>query len=334
MIEFRPHPLFPTGHLQTLAGVFLPHHTGKDEPRRHQVPLADGDQIVLSDDTPPTWQPGGRTALLIHGLAGSHASPYMKRIAGKLNDRVVRTFRLDLRGCGAGVGLARLPYHSGRSEDAAIALRKISELCPGSPTTLIGFSLGGNITLKLLGESPGALPPNLDRAAAVCPPVDLLRCVEALGRGVNRFYDRHFVRLLCAQVENLCRLVPDAPALDARRTPRSVFEFDDIFTAPVCGFGSARNYYELCSSAQFIPRIKVPTLILAAADDPLVPGAMFESLSLPPTVTLQLTRSGGHLGFIGCRNGDPDRRWMDWRLVGFASPAVPASSPCASTAVL
>jgi predicted alpha/beta-fold hydrolase len=319
MREFVPHPLLPTGHLQTLAGVLLPQIAGNDEPRRHPVLLADGDQIVLNDDVPANWQTGGRTALLIHGLAGCHASPYMQRIAGKLNARGVRTFRLDLRGCGAGLGLARLPYHSGRSEDAAAALRRIAELCPRSPTTLIGFSLGGNIALKLLGESANDLPEQLDRAAAVCPPVDLLRCVESLARGVNRFYDRHFVRLLCAQIDDLQRLVPDAPALDTRRKPRGVFEFDDVFTAPVCGFKSARNYYHLCSSAQFLPRIRLPTLILAAADDPLVPGGMFASLQLPPSVTLHLTGSGGHLGFIGRQNGDPDRRWMDWRIVEFAS---------------
>jgi predicted alpha/beta-fold hydrolase len=319
MREFIPHPLLLTGHLQTLAGVFLPHRLESNETRRHNVPLADGDQIVLHDDCPAAWQTGDRTALLIHGLAGCHASPYMQRIAGKLNARNVRTFRLDLRGCGAGLGLARLPYHSGRSEDAAAAIRKIAEICPGSATTLIGFSLGGNITLKLLGESAQDLPPRLDRAVAVCPPVDLLRCVQSLALGLNRFYDRHFVRLLVRQIDAQRQLMPDAPAIDVRRRPRGVFEFDDVFTAPVCGFSSALNYYRLCSSAQFIPRIQVPTLILAAGDDPLVPGGMFELLQLPPSVTLHVARSGGHLGFIGRRNGDPDRRWMDWRVVEFAS---------------
>ncbi len=194
----------------------------------------------------------------------------------------------------------------------------LDDSIPGSPTTLIGFSLGGNITLKLLGESANDLPPQLDRVVAVCPPVDLLHCVQSLARGVNRFYDRHFVRLLLKQIETQRCLIPDAPTLDARQRPRGVFEFDDAFTAPVCGFGTAANYYRLCSSAQFIPAIQVPTLILAAADDPLVPGAIFAALAVPPAVTLHMTRSGGHLGFIGRRNGDPDRRWMDWRVVEFA----------------
>ena len=313
--DFAPHSLFRTGHLQTLAGVFLPHSRVAETARRHRLALADGDQIVLHDDSPPDWQPGGRTALLIHGLAGCHTSPYMVRIAGKLNARGVRTFRMDLRGCGAGLGLARLPYHSGRSDDAAAALNMIGALCPGSPTALIGFSLGGNITLKLLGESAHQLPANLDRAMAVCPPVDLLACVRSLARGVNRLYDRHFVQLLRQQVTALQKLIPDAPALPAKNPPRGVFDFDEMFTAPVCGFGTALNYYRQCSSAQFIPEIRIPTMILAAADDPLVPGDVFADLRLSPAVRLNVPRSGGHLGFISRGNGDADRRWMDWRVV-------------------
>ncbi|MBI3865853.1 MAG: alpha/beta fold hydrolase [Planctomycetia bacterium] len=314
-IDFQPHRLLRTGHLQTLAGVYWPHRRDTTPAHHRRVVLGDGDQLVLHDDCPPGWQPGQRAALLIHGLAGCHASPYMQRIAAKLNARGVRAFRMDLRGCGAGFGLARMPYHSGRSEDAAAALSAIGELCPGSPVALVGFSLGGNITLKLVGESAASLPANLDRAMAVCPPVDLLTCVRSLARGVNRFYDRHFVQLLVRQVFDLRARIPDAPGLPANVVPRGVFDFDEMFTAPVCGFGTALNYYRLCSSAQFVPEIRLPTQILAAADDPLVPGAMFGELRLSPAVHLALSRSGGHLGFIARRNGDPDRRWMDWRVV-------------------
>jgi len=325
--DFRPHPLLLTGHLQTLAG--LRHKPMKEAARQHRVTLVDGDQIVLHDDCPNEWKSGHRTALMIHGLAGCHASPYMQRIARKLNVCGVRTFRMDLRGCGAGVGLARLPYHSGRSEDAVEALKKIDELCPGSPTTLIGFSLGGNIALKLLGEFPSRLPAHLDRALAVCPPVDLRKCVQSLKQGLNRFYDRIFVQLLMDQIQVQLRLLPGAPARELRR-PRGVLEFDESFTAPVCGFGTAANYYERSSSAQFVPDIRVPTLILAAGDDPLIPGQVFDELCLSSAVSLHLARSGGHLGFIGRRNGDPDRRWMDWRVVewcvGDRSPVAPVSA--------
>ncbi|OYV87501.1 MAG: hypothetical protein B7Z73_10010 [Planctomycetia bacterium 21-64-5] len=136
--------------------------------------LHDGDQIVLHDDCPEGWQPGDRVALLIHGLAGCHQSIYMLRIAARLEELGVRAFRMDLRGCGAGVGLARLPYHAGRSEDAAAALETIARLCPASPVALVGFSMGGNIALKLLGELGEERCGHLDRAVAVCPPFDLL----------------------------------------------------------------------------------------------------------------------------------------------------------------
>ncbi len=107
-IDFSPHPLFRTGHFQTLAGVFLPQSRLAETAHQHQVALSDGDKIVLHDDCPPAWQPGQRTALLIHGLAGCYSSPYLVRSAKKLNARGVRTFRMDLRGCARGLGLSPL----------------------------------------------------------------------------------------------------------------------------------------------------------------------------------------------------------------------------------
>lgn len=339
---FIPHVLFRGGHAQTLAAVVLRGPSVDETAVKHEVPLGDGDRLILHDDRPADWAPGGRAALLIHGLAGCHASPYMLRIARRLNARGIRTFRMDLRGCGAGVALARHSYHSGRSDDARQALLKIAELCPRSPVVLVGFSLGGNITLKLLGEAPASVPENLERGMAVCPPIDLLECVDALRRGVNRLYDRYFTRLLLEQVAARQNLVPDTivppgwPTSDARRSgthnrgkptctahpptplqrlPRGIYEFDDRFTAPIAGFGSAENYYRLCSSAQFVHAIRVPTLILAAADDPLVPSAAYSRLTTPSAVSLHVAESGGHLGFLSRSNTDADWRWMDWRVV-------------------
>lgn len=312
---FRQHPLLRGGHVQTLAGVFLPGVRHPYRARQHRVQLADGDQIVLHDDCPAEWRTGDRTALLIHGLAGCHQSPYMQRIAAKFVERGVRTFRMDLRGCGAGFGLARLPYHGGRSEDAAAALAAIAEVCPGSPTTVIGFSLGGNITLKLLGELGEARCGGLDSAVAVCPPVDLQAAVERMALPLNRAYDRHFVRLLLRQMRERQRVLPDAPAPVFARPPRRLFDFDDQYTAPVCGFGSAANYYRLASSAQFASAIRQPTLVIASRDDPLAPWRPLAQLSGLPFIQLEITERGGHLGFIGRPGVDPDRRWLDWRIV-------------------
>jgi predicted alpha/beta-fold hydrolase len=313
--HFRPHPLLATGHLQTLGGLFLPGPLEPYRARQHRVALADGDQIVLHDDCPAEWRPGDRTVLLLHGLAGCHASPHLQRVAAKLNQRGIRTFRMDLRGCGAGVRLARLPYHSGRSDDAGAAVEEIGRLCPGSPTTLLGFSLGGNIALKLLGEAAQRLPQNLDSGIAVGPPIDLVSCVEALRTPLGRIYDRYFTRMLLRRIAERKRLLPDAVTAEFHRPPRSLREFDELFTAPICGFGTAENYYRQCSAAQFLPRIRVPTWILAAHDDPMVPSGPLESAARSPSIRLHMTDRGGHIGYLARPGIDPDRYWMDWRIV-------------------
>ena len=145
---FRPPWMFRNGHLQTLAGtyVYAPwagrRQFSSSTLTVGEVSLSDGDRLVYHDNCPVGWAPGDRVALLLHGLTGSHASSYMARLAGLLNKHRVRTFRLDWRGCGAGVALARYPYHSGRSDDAAAMIAEITARCPGSPISLIGFSLG------------------------------------------------------------------------------------------------------------------------------------------------------------------------------------------------
>jgi predicted alpha/beta-fold hydrolase len=316
---FRPHALFRNGHLQTVVGAYLPYRRPVYRARRHRVALADGDQLVLHDDCPPGWQPGDRSALLIHGLAGCHQSGYMERISQKLCGRGVRAFRMDLRGCGAGVRLARFPYHSGRSEDAAAALQSIARHLPHSPTTLVGFSLGANITLKLLGELGSRSCGNLDSAIAVCPPADLAACSRRISQPSNRVYDRHFVNLLLRQLQHRKRILPDAADAMFDRPPRTLWEFDNAFTAVVCGFGTADNYYASASSARLIPHIRIPTLILASRDDPMIPCDALERAPAPRSVHVHLTDHGGHLGFVGRRAGDPDRRWMEWRVVDWVT---------------
>jgi predicted alpha/beta-fold hydrolase len=274
----------------------------------------------LHDDRPPDWRASDRSVLLIHGLAGSHESGYMQRISRHLNARGIRAFRLDLRNCGAGVGLAKLPYHSGRSEDAAAALEAIARLAPDSPATLVGFSLGANITLKLLGELAGRPCGQLDSAVAVCPPTDLAACSRRISLSTNRLYDRYFVSRLLRQLRS-ARFTQGAVP---RRVPRTLWEFDDTFTAVVCGFGTAEDYYSAASSAPLISRIAIPTLILASRDDPMIPSSTLEEMAMPPAVELRLTDHGGHLGFVGRRGVDADRRWMDWRVVDWVACRAPA----------
>lgn len=314
---FRPHLLVRGGHAQTIIGAYLPHPARTAQTKQHRIVLEDGDQLVLHEDTPDAWTAGSRVVLQIHGLGGSHESPYMQRLAARLLERGVRNFRLDLRGYGAGYALAKHPGHAGRSEDAAAALRQIATLCPGSPVTVIGYSLGGNITLKLLGEVGEHPPGGLDRAIAVCPPIDLSRCSENIKSGLNQVYDRTFVRSLMTLVNRRRRELPHfAEEALLSPAPRTLLEFDDRYTAIKSGFSGAVEYYARCSSLPLLTNIRVPTLIIAAADDPLIPASIFADLSASSAVQLHIAPSGGHLGFIGRSGADPDRRWLDWRLLG------------------
>jgi predicted alpha/beta-fold hydrolase len=324
--EFRPHPLLRNPHAQTLAGTYLPSGRYVECATRLRVGLPDGDAVVLHDDRPDRWHSGDRVALLLHGLAGCHQSTYMRRVAAKLVARGVRTFRMDLRGCGAGEGLACRPYHGGRSDDVRAALEVLQSLCLGSPVTLVGFSLSGNIVLKLLGESPQCLPINLEKAVAVCPAIDLGLCAHSLVGPWQRRYERYFVRSLCRQINVNRRLRPDVPPLEVGRRFKTLIEFDDAYTGPVCGFGTADNYYTTSSSRPHVANIRLPTLILIAADDPLIPIAVFDGLEFPDSVLLHRTQHGGHLGYVGRAGVDPDGRWMDWRIVDWVTAEVAAHS--------
>lgn len=310
---FRPHPLVRGGHAQTLAAYYWP---GKADylATKHRVDLADGDRVILHDDCPVDWQDGDRAVLLMPGLAGCHQSGYLVRTAAKLNARGVRTFRMDQRGWGAGAGLAQNPFHAGRSEDVLDALEFVSRICPGSPIAVVGFSLSGNVALKALGEYAGRLPHQLDRAIALTPPVDLSACADWMERPANRFYNRFMTNCLIQHLKDNNRSLPGQNG-KAPELPKSLRLFDDLYTAPAGGFESVDEYYSKCSSNQFLPEIKIPTLIIAAADDPMIPAASFENLPVSPSVQLHLSKSGGHLGFIGRSGQDPDRRWLDWRIV-------------------
>jgi predicted alpha/beta-fold hydrolase len=314
-LPFHPHPLCRGRHAQTVASTLPLIRLPPNRATLRFVALADGDQLALHDDQPAAWQPGNRTSLMVHGLGGSHASGYMRRIAAKLNGIGVRTFRLDLRGCGAGFGFAKQPYYGGCSDDLAATVRRVGELCPGSPLSLIGFSLGANVVLKLLGELRGRPLAGVDHAMAISPPIDLERCSQSLLQGFNRVYDRYFVATLMRRMRRQAIRVPDSPAARFRERPRSLFEFDDRFTAPTWGFSGARDYYRQCSSLALLGQIEVPTIIITARDDPFIPYKAIESAKLSADVALHATPSGGHLGFIAGRNADPDRHWLDWRVV-------------------
>jgi hypothetical protein len=307
--SFSPHPLLANGHLQTFAG--LCGQLGPEQATRRIITLTDGDQVVIHDDQPLNWKPGQRVALLVHGLCGSHRSSYLVRIAAKLRHFGIRTCRLDMRGCGAGRALAYHPYHSGRSDDIRQALIEIKNWFPHSPQTLIAFSLGANAALKMLGEHHTPLPTLLDQAIAVSPPVDLAASVRYLRHYPSQIYDQFFTRSLLAHVYASPTLSERANTIFAARHPVRLIEFDDAFTAPLSGFQHAAHYYQRCSAAQFLPDIKIPTTIIMAKDDPVVPWEPLTKCALSSATELILLDAGGHLGFIEKNK----KRWMDEFIV-------------------
>ena len=187
----------------------------------------------------------------------------------------------------------------------------------------VGFSLGGNIMLKWLGERANQTPMPVGRAMAVNPPLNLEACtdhVRVVARGV---YDRHFARLLCLQAKGTPHWHDDTPLSRSPRQPRRIIDFDELFTAPLAGYESAREYYRACSAEPLIPQINVPTLILSAKDDPLIPVETLERLNRPACVKLHIAEGGGHLGYISTGGADPDRHWMDWRVVDWLTQDQP-----------
>lgn len=295
-------------HVQTIAATFgfaRPPPSVSDI-----VELADGDRIALEISTPPVWREDGLTVLAIHGLCGCSGSPYMVRLAVKLWNAGVRCVRMNLRGCGPGFGLARRIYHSGRSEDALAAVQALRKKWPESGVALVGFSLGGNIALKLAGELGEQGSTTLRQVAAVSPPVDLRASAQKLsGRG-GQIYERMFVQLLRKNVAERHAHFSD---MSKPRLPRKLrlIEFDNLYTAPECGFRDALDYYERASSGPLLRQIGVPTRILFARDDPLIDTDAFDRFELSPSVMIHRTERGGHLGFLGRPGQAGGYRWMD-----------------------
>jgi predicted alpha/beta-fold hydrolase len=241
----------------------------------------------------------------------------MERMTVLLLARGVRVLRVDLRGCGQGTALARRTYNGACSPDVRAVAEEIQRREPGSSLMLIGFSLGGNIVLKLAGEAAAHGLPGLERVAAVAPPIDMIRSAELLALPHNRLYDRHFAQTLVNQIRRHERCFPDLPVAHFPRG-LTLRIFDELYSAPRGGFADALDYYRRASSGPLIASIAVPTLILTARDDPFIAVEPFESLRVPAHVEIRVVSHGGHLGFLG-RDGAGGIRWAERRVADWVT---------------
>lgn len=315
---FKPHPLLRNPHLQTVVGRYWPGQQPNKKSALHEVKCENDDVLVLVENKPNRKTPFKKVMVLMHGLSGDADSAYMRRLAARLPERGWIVFRMNHRGCGQGAGRAKLTYHSGKSDDVARVLRKVWELYPDFPQIAVGFSLSGNALLKMLGEGIESAPGNLRGAIAVTPPIDLSLCAHELARPSRRIYDYRFVRQLMTAAKERHRQFPDFP--DFRLNGRArLLDFDELCTAPLHGFESAEDYYRKCSAKQFIGTIKLPTVLIASADDPFIPAQTYDNLPQNPDLFVHMTEQGGHMGFLAAA-ATPlgDVRWLDYAVIKYA----------------
>lgn len=319
---FAPHPLFRSGHAQTLASFAWPRRRALRELRNDEARLfevAPGVRVLVRC----RWQrerTAHPTLLLVHGLEGSSESIYMLSTALKARRAGFNVLRLNIRTCGDTLHLSQTLYNSGMSEDLRAVVR---ELIDGDRLTelfLCGFSLGGNMSLKLAGEYGADFPPELKGVSAVSPSVELAASADRIEQRSNFIYQRKFIRSLKRRMREAARLYPERYDAGNLARVRTLREFDELYTAPHGGFRDAADYYARSSSLPLIPRIRLPTLIIHAEDDPFIPYASLThpSLGANPQVILLAPRHGGHVGFLSDgRAGGEDRFWAENRIIQF-----------------
>ena len=318
MKAFEPHRLLRNPHAQTLAATFWSR-------RFPRLPRSVAREFEAEPGTRIRgechWQGEPRqcpTLVLVHGLEGSCESGYMLGLAERAFAAGWNAVRLNQRNCGGTESLTPTLYNSGLSNDYRAVLFELIERDTLPRIFCAGYSMGGNLVLKMAGELGAAAPPQLAGVAAVCPCIDLAKCADAVGLPGNFIYQEHFVRNLKRRMHRKAALFPGKFDLAPLSRVRTLREFDNEMTAKYCGFRDAADYYAQSSALRVVSQIQVPTLILTAKDDPFVP---FESFSKPaltgnPHIEVVAPERGGHCAFISSEKGDA-RFWAEARIMEF-----------------
>jgi predicted alpha/beta-fold hydrolase len=306
---FHPPFLLRNGHVQTILPVLLPRRV-RAAFVRERLDLADGDFLDLD------WLHSGspRVAILAHGLEGSSSQTYIRGMAAALATAGWDVLAWNFRGCSGEPNRLPRAYHSGETGDLRTVIARAT--AGYATVALLGFSLGGNVVLKYLGETPPHVA--VRAAVAICAPLDLGACARKLDEDAgNRIYLRRFLVSLIEKIEAKAKLFPDLVDATGARTMRSFRQFDDRYTGPLHGFRDAADYWTQSSSRQFLPQITIPTLLLQPLNDPfLAPEAYpWPEAEANPHLFLEAPDSGGHVGFLDLRRGL--QPWSEHRTAAF-----------------
>jgi len=323
---FKPHPLFTNGHSQTLAGYAWPRrsllrtHHQLDEERLFEV--EPGVRVLAHC----RWQSNRAeqpTVVLWHGIEGSSASIYMVGTGEKAFRAGFNVVRINLRNCGGTEHLTPTLYHGGLTEDLRVVVAELIALDRLSRIFLVGFSLGGNMVLKLAGEYGDSAPKEVSGVCTVSPSVDLNASADLISERRNWIYHRNFVTRLQRRISFKSKLYPDLYDAGDLSFAQTLREFDDRFTAPAFGFAGVDDYYTRASALPFMAQIRIPTLIIHAQDDPFIPFAPLRnpSVAANPYLLLIAPERGGHVAFISSQINHEDRFWAENRVVEFCKLA-------------
>jgi uncharacterized protein len=325
---FKPssyRPRFTGGHKQTLYAWARPRHFPKLPPPVERYFDVAADARVLAHCHFRGEQGGtgktnaAPTLILLHGLEGSSMAHYMRGIADKAWAAGWDVVRLNQRNCGGTEKLSRGLYHSGLTHDVHHVVRELLDSDETPAVAVAGYSLGGNLALKLAGELSDAAPAGLVAVCAVSPAMDLATCVQALERRSNYPYEWNFVRNLKSRMRRKAAAFPNEFSLEPLRRIWTVRQFDNAYTAPHHGFRDAADYYYRASALRVADRIRVPALILAAEDDPFVPTSTFRdpAVTLNGNITVVITPHGGHCAYVERADQEYDGYWAERELVRF-----------------
>jgi uncharacterized protein len=314
---FCPRRRLLGGHAQTLVGNFLP--------RRNELPPAEERMFHVDHDVQVLchchWQAGreqAMTLIIVHGLEGSSESGYVIGTGSKGWRAGMNVVRMNMRNCGGTERLGPTLYNSGMSADVGAVVRALIEQDGLQKLALAGFSMGGNLVLKLLGEWGAQAPPRVKAAVGISPAMDLAASADALHDGANRIYETKFLWGLRRRIQRKAALYPEHFETRYLRGIRSLRDFDDQITARYCGFLDAEDYYTRASSTRVLEHVTVPTLVLHANDDPFIrvlPGTRDKLLG-NPNITYVETERGGHCAFLAEANGY-DGRWAERQAIAF-----------------